>query len=200
MALTIIGPVCVAGGIMLLVGSRYVNRDISMVIEDVLERYAEGKRRQAEGGVPALQVHNLDVCYGASQVLFDVNLDVADGEIVALLGTNGAGKSTLLRTVAGLEHPHRGVIRIFGVTCTYLEPEQIVDQHVALLVGGKMTFPGLTVRDNLQLGAYSLRGRGPRRGRHSTRPSTGSPNWRRGCTSPPGHSPAGSSRCWRWPG
>jgi ABC-type branched-subunit amino acid transport system ATPase component len=85
---------------------------------------------------------------------------VADGEIVALLGTNGAGKSTLLRAVSGLEHPHRGVIRIFGVTCTFLEPEQIVDQHVALLVGGKMTFPGLTVRDNLQLGAYSLRGRG----------------------------------------
>jgi len=160
-ALTIIGPVCVVGGIMLLVGSRYVKRDISMVIEDVLERYGEGKRRQAEGGVLALQVHNLDVSYGANQVLFDVNVDVADGEIVALLGTNGAGKSTLLRTVAGLEHPHRGVIRIFGVTCTFLEPEQIVDQRVALLVGGKMTFPGLTVRDNLQLGAYTLRGRGP---------------------------------------
>jgi len=159
-ALTIIGPVCVVGGVMLLVGSRYVKRDISMVIEDVLERYGEGKRLQAEGGVVALQVHNLDVSYGANQVLFDVNVDVADGEIVALLGTNGAGKSTLLRTVAGLEHPHRGVIRIFGVTCTYLEPEQIVDQHVALLVGGKMTFPGLTVRDNLQLGAYTLRGRG----------------------------------------
>jgi len=91
-----------------------------------------------------------------------VNLDVAEGEIVALLGTNGAGKSTLLRTVAGLEHPHRGVIRLFGVTCTFLEPEQVIGQDVALLVGGKMTFPGLTVRDNLQLGAYSLRGQGDR--------------------------------------
>jgi ABC-type branched-subunit amino acid transport system ATPase component len=54
------------------------------------------------------------------------------------------------------------VVRIFGVTCTFLEPEQIIDQGVALLVGGKMTFPGLTVRDNLQLGAYSLRGHGTR--------------------------------------
>ena len=66
---------------------------------------------------------------------------------MALLGTNGAGKSTLLRTVAGLEHPHRGVVRVFGVTCTFLEPEQIIGQGVGLLVGGKMSFPGLTVRD-----------------------------------------------------
>ena len=159
-ALTVIGPVCVVGGVMLLVGSRHVRRDITLVIEDVLERHAEGRRRQSEGSIPALQVHNLDVYYGANQVLFDVNLEVADGEILALLGTNGAGKSTLLRTVAGLEHPHRGVVRVFGVTCTFLEPEQIVGQDVALLMGGKMTFPGLTVRDNLQLGAHTLRRRG----------------------------------------
>jgi len=78
------------------------------------------------------------------------------------LGTNGAGKSTLLRAVSGLDHPHRGVIRIFGVNCTYLEPEQIIDQDVALLVGGKMTFSGLTVRDNLRIGGYSLRRGGSR--------------------------------------
>jgi ABC-type branched-subunit amino acid transport system ATPase component len=161
-ALTIIGPVCVIGGFMLLIGSRYVRRDITLVIEDVLERYAEGQRRQAGGAVPALQIHNLDFFYGANQVLFDVNLEVHQGEILALLGTNGAGKSTLLRSVAGLEHPHRGVIRIFGTNCTYLEPEQIIDQDVALLVGGKMTFPGLTVRDNLRIGAHSLRRQGLR--------------------------------------
>ncbi len=159
-ALTLIGPVCVLGGVMLLIGSRYVRRDITMVIEDVIERHAEGQRRQAGGDLPALQVHNLDVYYGANQVLFGVDFEVAEGEIVALLGTNGAGKSTLLRTVAGLEHPHRGVIRIRGTTCTYLEPEQIVDRGVALLLGGKMTFPGLSVRDNLQVGAYSLRHEG----------------------------------------
>ncbi len=161
-ALTLIGPVCVLGGIMLLIGSRYVRRDITMVIEDVLERHAEGQRRKEGGELPALQVHNLDVYYGANQVLFGVDFEVGQGEIVALLGTNGAGKSTLLRTVAGLEHPHRGVIRIQGTTCTYLEPEQIIEQDVALLVGGKMTFPGLTVRDNLQVGAYSLRHEGAR--------------------------------------
>ena len=161
-ALTLIGPVCLAGGILLYVGSRYVRRDITLVIEDVLERYAEGKRRQSGGKIPALQLHNLDFFYGANQVLFDVNLEVHEGEIVALLGTNGAGKSTLLRAVSGLEHPHRGVIRIFGVNCTYLEPEQIIDQRVALLVGGKMTFPGLTVRDNLRVGEHSFRRDGAR--------------------------------------
>jgi branched-chain amino acid transport system ATP-binding protein len=76
---------------------------------------------------------------------------------VALLGTNGAGKSTLLRAISGLEHPHRGVIRLFGVSSTYLEPEQIIEEGVALLVGGKMTFPGLSVRDNLRIGTHLLR-------------------------------------------
>ena len=161
-ALTLIGPVCAAGGLLLYVGSRYVRRDITLVIEDVLERYAEGKRRQAGGDIPALQLHNLDFFYGANQVLFDVNVEVHEGEMVALLGTNGAGKSTLLRAVSGLEHPHRGVIRIFGVNCTYLEPEQIIDQSVALLVGGKMTFSGLTVRDNLRVGGHSFRRDGAR--------------------------------------
>ncbi len=156
-ALTLIGPVCLVGGILLVVGSRFVRRDITLVIEDVLERYAEGKRRQSGGAIPALQIHNLDFFYGTQQVLFDINLEVAEGEVVALLGTNGAGKSTLLRAVAGLDHPHRGVTRIFGTNCTYLEPEQIIDQGAALLVGGKMTFPTLTVRDNLRIGEHSLR-------------------------------------------
>jgi ABC-type branched-subunit amino acid transport system ATPase component/sugar phosphate permease len=156
-ALSLIFPVCAAGGILLLIGSRYVRRDITLVIEDVIERYTEGKRRQAGGEIPALQVHNLDFFYDTNQVLFDVNLEIEQGEMVALLGTNGAGKSTLLRAVSGLSHPHRGVIRIFGMNSTYLEPEQIIDKGVALLVGGKMTFPGLTVRDNLRIGGHTLR-------------------------------------------
>ena len=156
-ALTLIFPVCAVGGLLLVIGSRSVRRDITLVIEDVLERYAEGKRRQAGGAIPALQVHNLDFFYGTNQVLFDVNLQVEEGEMVALLGTNGAGKSTLLRAVSGLSHPHRGVIRLFGINSTYLEPEQIIDEGVALLVGGKMTFPGLSVRDNLRIGGHTLR-------------------------------------------
>jgi len=161
-ALTFIGPVSAIGGIMLLVGSRFVRRDITLVIEDVIERHSESVRRNAGGSIPALQVHNLDFFYGNQQVLFDVDLEIAEGEMAALLGTNGAGKSTLLRAVSGLDHPHRGVIRIFGANCTYLEPEQIIDLGAALLVGGKMTFPGLTVRENLRIGSQSLRHDGPK--------------------------------------
>jgi ABC-type branched-subunit amino acid transport system ATPase component/sugar phosphate permease len=156
-SLTVIAPVCVVGGLLLILGSRCVKRDITLVIEDVLERYTEGKRRQSGGKIPALQVHNLDFYYGTNQVLFDMHLEVEDGEMVALLGTNGAGKSTLLRAVSGLSHPHRGVVRIFGMNTTYLEPEQIIAEGVALLVGGKMTFPGLTVRDNLRIGGHTMR-------------------------------------------
>jgi ABC-type branched-subunit amino acid transport system ATPase component/MFS family permease len=156
-SLTIIAPVCLVGGFLLILGSRSVKRDITLVIEDVIERYTEGKRRQDGGEIPSLQVHNLDFYYGTNQVLFDVNLQVEQGEMIALLGTNGAGKSTLLRAVSGLSHPHRGVVRIFGMNCTYLEPEQIIDQGVALLVGGKMTFPGLSVRDNLRIGGHTMR-------------------------------------------
>jgi ABC-type branched-subunit amino acid transport system ATPase component/sugar phosphate permease len=156
-SLSTIAPVCVIGGFLLILGSFSVKRDITLVIEDVIERYTEGKRRQGGGEIPALQVHNLDFYYGTNQVLFDLNLEVAEGEMVALLGTNGAGKSTLLRAVSGLSHPHRGVVRIFGLNTTYLEPEQIIDQGVALLVGGKMTFPGLSVRDNLRIGGHTLR-------------------------------------------
>ena len=156
-ALTTMGPVCALGGLLLVLGARWVRRDITLVIEDVLERYQETQRRRAGGDIPALQIHNLDFSYGTQPVLFDVDLQIEEGEIAALLGTNGAGKSTLLRAVAGLDHPTRGAIRLFGTTTTYLEAEQVLGLGVGLLVGGKMTFPSLTVRENLRLAAFSFR-------------------------------------------
>lgn len=161
-ALTLMAPVCAAGGLLLVVGSRWVRRDITLVIEDVLERYQEGRRRAAGGEIPALQIHNLDFAYGTQPVLFDVNLEVPEGEIAALLGTNGAGKSTLLRAVAGLDHPTRGAIRLFGANSTWLEAEQILELGAGLLVGGKMTFPSLTVRENLRVAGHALRHEGTR--------------------------------------
>jgi ABC-type branched-subunit amino acid transport system ATPase component/sugar phosphate permease len=156
-ALTTMGPVCALGGLLLVLGARWVRRDITLVIEDVLERYQENQRRLGGGAVPALQIHNLDFSYGTQQVLFDVNLEVPEGEIAALLGTNGAGKSTLLRAIAGLDHPTRGAIRLFGTTTTWLEAEQVLTLGCGLLVGGKMTFPSLSVRENLRLAAFSYR-------------------------------------------
>ena len=156
-ALTTMAPVCALGGLLLALGARWVRRDITLVIEDVLERYQEQKRRGSGGTIPALQIHNLDFSYGTQQVLFDIDLEVAEGEIAALLGTNGAGKSTLLRAIAGLDHPTRGTIRLFGSTTTWLEAEQVLEMGGGLLVGGRMTFPSLSVAENLRLAAFSLR-------------------------------------------
>jgi ABC-type branched-subunit amino acid transport system ATPase component len=86
-----------------------------------------------------------------------VSLEVADGEVAALLGTNGAGKSTLLRLIAGLDHPSRGTIRVFGANATYLEAEQIVGLGVSMLPGGRATFPSLTVEENLRAGSFGFR-------------------------------------------
>ena len=156
-ALTTMAPVCALGGLLLMLGARWVRRDITLVIEDVLERYQEGQRRRAGGEIPALQIHNLDFAYGTQQVLFDIDLEVAEGEIAALLGTNGAGKSTLLRAVSGLDHPTRGTIRLFGTASTWLEAEQVLELGCGMLVGGRMTFPSLSVRQNLRLAAFSFR-------------------------------------------
>jgi ABC-type branched-subunit amino acid transport system ATPase component/sugar phosphate permease len=156
-ALTVMGPVCALGGLLLVLGARWVRRDITLVIEDVLERYQEGQRRKSGGEIPALQIHNLDFAYGTQQVLFDIHLEVHEGEIAALLGTNGAGKSTLLRAVAGLDHPTRGTIRLFGTASTWLEAEQVLEMGCGMLVGGRMTFPSLTVRENLRLAAFTFR-------------------------------------------
>ncbi|MEY2432952.1 MAG: branched-chain amino acid transport system ATP-binding protein, partial [Acidimicrobiaceae bacterium] len=121
------------------------------------------RTRQAEVPVAhvtndaALEVRGLEFAYGTQQVLFDVSLTVAEGEIAALLGTNGAGKSTILRAVAGLDPPLGGTIRLFGDDTTYTDAGQIVRMGVALLAGGRMTFPSLTVEENLRVGAYSLK-------------------------------------------
>ena len=103
----------------------------------------------------ALEVCNLDFAYGTQQVLFDVSLTVMEGEIAALLGTNGAGKSTILRAIAGLDAPVGGTIRLFGADTTYRDAGDIVRRGVALLAGGRMTFPSLTVDENLRVGVYA---------------------------------------------
>ena len=158
-SLTLIFPVCAVGGLLLVIGSRSVRRDITLVIEDVIERYTEGRRRQAGGSIPALQVHNLDFFYDTNQVLFDVNLRDRRRRHGGAAGYERGGQvDPVAGRSPGLSHPHRGVIRVFGMNSTYLEPEQIIDQGVALLVGGKMTFPGLSVRDNLRIGGHTLRG------------------------------------------
>lgn len=114
----------------------------------------EGARPEA---APALEVGAVSFSYGTRQVLFGIDLVLPEGGVGALLGTNGAGKSTLLRLVAGLDHPSAGSIRLWGRDTTHLEAEAVGALGVALLPGGRMTFPGLTVLENLRVGGHRLR-------------------------------------------
>jgi ABC-type branched-subunit amino acid transport system ATPase component len=107
-----------------------------------------------EGGV--LEASSVDFSYGRLQVLFDVSLSVADGEILVLLGTNGAGKSTLLRVLGGLETPDRGTVRFQGQDVTDVPAERRATMGLVLVPGGKGVFPSLTVMDNLRAGAFTF--------------------------------------------
>ncbi len=101
-----------------------------------------------------LEIRNLRAGYGQVQVLHGVDLDVGEGEIVALLGSNGAGKSTLNNNVSGIFHPFGGSIRLDGEDVTAARPEHMVDLGVIQVPEGRRVFPNLTVRENLELGGY----------------------------------------------
>ena len=105
-----------------------------------------------------LRVEGLSAGYGSVEVLWEVELEVGEDEIVALVGSNGAGKTTLLRAVSGLIPPSAGEVRFADEPISGLRPEQIVTRGVAHVPEGRHLFHGLTVRENLQAGGYALRG------------------------------------------
>jgi branched-chain amino acid transport system ATP-binding protein len=96
-----------------------------------------------------LRVENLESCYGQSQVLFDVGLEVGTGEVVTLLGRNGMGKTTTVRSIMGLLRPRSGRIEFHGARIEGLEPEIIAAAGIGLVPAGREVFPTLTVRENL---------------------------------------------------
>ena len=101
-----------------------------------------------------LRVEGLDVAYGDFQVLWEVSLRVAEGEIVALLGPNGAGKSTLLNTVSGLVPPRRGHVQFRRRSLDGIPAHRRVREGLAHVLERRRLFPYLTVRQNLWLGGY----------------------------------------------
>jgi branched-chain amino acid transport system ATP-binding protein len=96
-----------------------------------------------------LSVRNLQSAYGASQVLFDVTLDIAEGEVVTLLGRNGMGKTTTVRSIMGLLAPKDGDIRFEGSAMRGVAPEKIARCGIGLVPEGRQVFPTLSVRENL---------------------------------------------------
>jgi branched-chain amino acid transport system ATP-binding protein len=111
---------------------------------------------------PLLAVTGLHTGYGATEILRGVDLAVQPGEIVAVLGSNGAGKSTLNRTISGIMRPWQGTIRFSGVPIDAARPKDIVSRGLIHVPEGRCIFPNMSVRENIDLGAYR-RGRKHRR-------------------------------------
>jgi ABC-type branched-subunit amino acid transport system ATPase component len=107
-----------------------------------------------------LEADGIDFSYGPLQVLFDITLHLDQGEALALLGTNGAGKSTLLKVVAGMVAPAAGRVRLDGHDITGMAAEQLVRQGLVLVRGGQGVFRDMTVAENLDVQALTVRGNG----------------------------------------
>jgi len=109
------------------------------------------------GGAPILSLRDVHVAYGPSEVLHGVSLEVRAGEIVTLIGSNGAGKTTTLTTISGVHRPFRGAIEFEGERIDGRRPHEVVSRGLALVPEGRRIFPLLTVRENLEMGAFLVR-------------------------------------------
>ena len=101
-----------------------------------------------------LEIHDIHAGYGQVQVLHGVDLSVDTGRIVALLGSNGAGKSTLNNNISGIYRPFSGRITWEGKDITGLRSDRVVELGIIQVPEGRRIFPNLSVRENLELGAY----------------------------------------------
>ena len=106
-----------------------------------------------------LKVENLSVHYGMIQAVRDVSFEVNEGEVVSLIGANGAGKTTILRTLSGLVRPSAGKIQFLGKEIQKLPAQKIVAGGLSQVPEGRHVFPGLTVMENLEMGAFLKKNR-----------------------------------------
>ena len=104
-----------------------------------------------------LDVDSIETYYGNIQALKGISIEVEEGECVTLIGSNGAGKSTTLRSISGLTPPRTGSIRLDGQEISQLPPQEIVRLGICQSPEGRKCFPRMTVRENLELGAYLRR-------------------------------------------
>ncbi len=111
-----------------------------------------------------LDVRNIDVFYGDVQAVWDVSFDVGDREVVTLIGANGAGKTTILKTLCGLLKPRQGQILFDGEEVGGRPPYELVARGLVLIPEARQLWPAMTVRENLEMGAYSRSAR-PERSR-----------------------------------
>jgi len=106
-----------------------------------------------------LRLKNISASYGHVAALRGIDLEVGNGEVVALIGSNGAGKSTTLKVISGLMRPDAGEVEFLGEALGGEAPEAIVARGIVQVPEGRRIFPKLTVEQNLKVGAYSARAR-----------------------------------------
>jgi branched-chain amino acid transport system ATP-binding protein len=106
-----------------------------------------------------LGIADLDLFYGDAQALFGVSLEIAEREIVAIIGANGAGKTSLIRTIAGMHRPARGTVRFEGRDITGLPSHRICELGIGQVAEGRQIFPNMSVVENLEMGAVIKRAR-----------------------------------------
>ncbi len=146
-------PLFVIGASLLRSASRFVAEDIAKrKITELAD--AAVRRQRADGTGHLLMVRSLDAGYDGVQVVFGVDLDVGDGEMVAVLGTNGAGKSTLMRAISGLVVPTAGEVMFDGKAITTYEAHRITEAGILQVPGGRGIFPGLTVAECLRVAGW----------------------------------------------
>ena len=107
-----------------------------------------------------LDLKGVNAGYGSFQALFDISLNVKAGEAVAVIGPNGAGKTTLMRVISGMTEPFSGNMEMEGKSLSSFPPHQIVELGIAHVPENRRLFPGMTVEDNLKLGAFAKTARG----------------------------------------
>ena len=154
--LALMTPAFVVGGWRIASAHKLLPGDVADVWNATAARSELLFERRA-GRSPLLMVRKLNVAYGDVQILFDVDLEVDEGEVVALLGTNGAGKSTLLKAICGTVQADRGAVIFDGRDMTHAPPYEIAGLGISQVPGGQGVFPGLTVAENLRSATWLCR-------------------------------------------
>ncbi|HVV75732.1 MAG TPA: MFS transporter [Mycobacteriales bacterium] len=152
-SLVIAAVVMGLGSFVVGAGAPGVERDMrAAAAASSAEEISKASRDRGENTI--LICRDVDVTYETAQVLFNVDLQLAEGELVALLGTNGAGKSTLLRAICGLQEASNGAIFFDGIDVTHAPPYLNARAGIVYMPGGAAVFPSLTVAENLRSAAW----------------------------------------------
>ena len=149
-------PLFIIGSLILGSAGSVIDADIAQVWRAAAAR-SEALYQRRKGHSDLLLVRGVDAAYGERQVLFGVDIDIKEGEIVALLGTNGAGKSTLLKALSGVVEADRGAVVLDGRDITHAPPNEIAGLGISQMPGGQGVFGSLTVGENLRLAGWTRR-------------------------------------------